>query len=136
VVLRGIAFAWFDSAAPLVAAQALDGVSTGIWDVLMPLILADLVVGSGRYSTSRGVLGTIQGAGGSLSNAAAGTMVMVGGYPAAFAGLAVVALLACGLVLLLPEPEAVRAERLQRLGGGAEPDPPGARQVAESALID
>src|SRR5262249_19207486 len=45
LVLRGAAFAWFDSAAPLVAAQILDGVSTGIWDVLVPLILADFVVG-------------------------------------------------------------------------------------------
>ena len=77
----GRAFAWFDNAPLLVAAQVLDGIATGIWDVLVPLILADLVVGSGRYSMSRGVVGTVQGIGGSLSNVAAGTMVMLAGIP-------------------------------------------------------
>lgn len=122
--LRGIAFAWFDSAPLLIAAQVLDGISTGIWDVLVPLIIADLVVGSGRYSMSRGVLGTVQGVGGSLSNAAAGGMVLLGGYAAAFAGLAVFAGVACALVMLLPEPEAVKAERMKRVRAGAEPDAP------------
>jgi hypothetical protein len=123
LALRGAAFAWFDSAALLVAAQILDGVATGIWDVLIPLMLADFVVGSGRYSMSRGVLGTVQGVGGSLSNAAAGAMVMAGGYTAAFLGLAVFAVLACGLAALLPDPVAVKEKRVQRLRQGADPDP-------------
>ena len=124
LALRGAAFAWFDNAPLIVAAQILDGIATGIWDVLVPLMLADLVIGSGRYSMSRGVVGTVQGVGGSLSNVAAGTMVMLGGYATAFAGLAVVALLACGLATLLPEPEDVKAERVKRVRKGAEPDPP------------
>jgi predicted MFS family arabinose efflux permease len=115
LALRGAAFAWFDSAALLVGSQLLDGIASGIWDVLIPLILADLVVGSGRYSMSRGVLGTVQGVGGSLSNVAAGSMVIIGGYAAAFGGLALFALLACGLALLLPEPEAVKARRTDAL---------------------
>ena len=119
LALRGAAFAWFDSAPLLIAAQILDGVATGIWDVLVPLILADLVVGSGRYSMSRGVVGTVQGVGGSLSNAAAGAVVMLGGYSAAFAVLSVFALLACGLAILLPEPEGIKAERMKRLREGA-----------------
>jgi hypothetical protein len=123
LALRGAAFAWFDSAALLVGSQILDGVASGIWDVLIPLILADLVVGSGRYSMSRGVLGTVQGVGGSLSNVAAGSMVMLGGYAAAFAGLAVFALLACGLSLRLPEPEAVKARRMQQRLNRARPIP-------------
>lgn len=118
LALRGAAFAWFDSAPLLIAAQILDGISAGIWDVLIPLMLADFVVGSGRYSTSRGVVGTVQGVGGSLSNAAAGAMVMAGGYPAAFAGLALCAVLACMLVALLPDPEREKAKRLQ---DGADP---------------
>jgi predicted MFS family arabinose efflux permease len=122
LALRGAAFAWFDSAPLLIGAQILDGVATGIWDVLVPLILADLVAGSGRYSASRGVVSTVQGIGGSLSNAAAGLMVMAGGYPAAFLGLALVALLACGLTLLMPEPEQVKADHLRRLQAGADPD--------------
>jgi MFS family permease len=115
LVLRGITFAVFDNPALLVAAQVLDGVAAGIWDVLVPLMIADLVVGSGRYSMSRGVLGTVQGIGGSLSNVAAGAMVVAFGYSMAFAGLAAVALVACLLLLILPESEDVKAVRLSLL---------------------
>jgi hypothetical protein len=71
---------------------------------------------------SRGVLGTVQGVGGSLSNAAAGAMVMLGGYVAAFAGLAVAAMLAFALVMLMPEPADVKEERMRRLRQGADPE--------------
>ena len=68
----------------------------------------DIVGGSGRYSTSRGVLGTVQGVGGSLSNGAAGILTVAFGYDAAFAVLAAVAVLACGLVFLMPRPEEIK----------------------------
>lgn len=122
LALRGASFAWFDNAALLVSAQVLDGIATGIWDVLIPLILADFVVGSGRYSMSRGVVGTVQGVGGSLSNIAAGALVMAGGYIAAFAALAICAVLACGLAFLLPDPEQVSAKRVQQLRERREPE--------------
>ncbi len=124
LALRGAAFAWFESAPLLLGAQTLDGVATGIWDVLVPLILADIVVGSGRYSTSRGVVSTVQGVGGSLSNAAAGTMVLFGGYAAAFAMLSLFAVLACGLAASLPDPGDVKAERIKRLREDADPNRP------------
>jgi hypothetical protein len=124
LAVRGVTFAWFDNLYLQVGAQVFEGVAMGIWDVLIPLIIADLVVGSGRYSMSRGVLGTVQGVGGSLSNAAAGFMVMLGGYTVAFAGLSLVAMLAVVLVALLPEPAAVKAERLERLREGDELDAP------------
>jgi hypothetical protein len=122
LAVRGVTFAWFDNLYLQVAAQLFEGLAMGIWDVLIPLIIADLVVGSGRYSMSRGVLSTVQGVGGSLSNAAAGFMVMLGGYGVAFAGLSVVATLALALVTLLPDPTAVKAERKQRLRRGVELD--------------
>jgi len=104
LVLRGIVFTLFDSAPILVAAQILDGISAGILDVLIPLVLADIGAGTGRYSMSRGLLSTIQGVGGSLSNVAAGTMVVWGGYGATFASLAIVAALAsCLVVFAIPE---------------------------------
>lgn len=114
LVARGLAFALAEDAWLVVAAQVLDGISTGIWDVLVPLILAEFVVGSGRYSTSRGVVGTVQGAGGSLSNLATGVAVVAFGYAPTFALLAGVALVALALVLRLPEPEAVKARQLAR----------------------
>ena len=124
LAVRGVTFAWFDNLYLQIAGQMFEGVAMGIWDVLIPLIIADLVVGSGRYSMSRGVLGTVQGVGGSLSNAAAGFMVMWGGYTAAFVGLSIAAMLALALVALLPEPAAVKAQRVQRLREGADLDPP------------
>ena len=109
LVLRGIVFASFESAPILVAAQILDGISAGILDVLIPLMLADIVGGTGRYSTSRGLLSTIQGVGGSLSNVAAGAIVAWGGYSAAFATLAIVAgLAACLVFFAVPETAQVR----------------------------
>ena len=74
LVVRGVVFAVSENLVVLVAAQVLDGIAAGIWDALVPLVIADLVVGSGRYSTSRGLLGTVQGIGGSISNGAAGTL--------------------------------------------------------------
>jgi predicted MFS family arabinose efflux permease len=107
LVLRAFVFAAFDSAPILLAGQILDGVSAGIMDVLIPLMLADIVAGTGRYSMSRGLLSTIQGVGGSLSNVAAGTMVVWGGYGAAFAALGIIAGLACCIVVFAM-PETVR----------------------------
>jgi MFS family permease len=123
LALRGATFALFDSAPVLIGTQILEGIAIGVWDVLVPLILADIVVGSGRYSMSRGVVGTVQGIGGSISNVAGGAMVMLGGYSAAFLMLALFALAALGLTALLPEPEAVKAERKERVRHGADPDP-------------
>ena len=104
LVLRATIFALFDSVPILVAAQVLDGISAGILDILIPLVLADLVGSTGRYSMSRGFVGTVQGVGGSLSNVAAGTMVNLAGYSAAFVGLATVAAIACCVVYFaMPE---------------------------------
>jgi MFS family permease len=99
LVARGFIFCQFDSALVLVGAQVLDGISGGILDILVPLMLADIMRGSGRYSVSRGVVGTVQGVGGSLSNVAGGTLVVVGGYNFAFAALALAA--ACALCLVI-----------------------------------
>ena len=109
LTLRAAVFAWFDSAPILVMSQILDGISAGILDVLIPLVLADLMGGTGRYSLSRGIVGTVQGVGGSLSNVAAGTMVVWGGYSATFAVLSLVAALACCVVVLAMPETAKRA---------------------------
>ena len=64
----------------LVAGQLLDGISLGTLDALLALILADIMRGTGRYNAARGVVGTIQGIGGSASNVAAGLLVVGAGY--------------------------------------------------------
>ncbi len=86
---------WFDDPSWLL--QVLDGVGGGLFEALLPLVLADIVGGTGHYSLARGVLGTVQGIGGSSSQAVAGYIVTMAGYNAAFLTLAMVA--TAGLLL-------------------------------------
>jgi len=102
--LRGMLYALWDAPAWMLAIQVLDGVAGGLLDALVPLVLADIMRGTGRYSVSRGFLGTVQGIGGSLSQGAAGFLVVKAGYDTAFLALAGVAVVALVLVLLaMPE---------------------------------
>ena len=97
--LRALLFALTDHPAWVIAGQVLDGVSLGTLDALLALVLADIMRGSGRYNAARGVIGTVQGIGGSTSNLVAGLLVVAAGYPAAFLTLAAVA--AGGTLLVL-----------------------------------
>lgn len=108
--LRVLLFAVTDHPAWIVAGQLLDGISLGTLDALLALILADLMRGTGRYNAARGMVGMVQGIGGSTSNVVAGLLVVGAGYAAAFATLAGVAVAAFLLVLLaLPETRPVAA---------------------------
>ena len=102
--LRGLLCAVLDNPLWLVAAQVLDGIGFGLFDSLIPLLLADILRSTGRYNVSRGVIGTVQGVGGSLSNVVAGAIVVAAGYGIAFLALAAFAFLAFLLVLIaMPE---------------------------------
>jgi MFS family permease len=104
LVARGLLFALSGNAAWLLAVQVLDGVGIGVFDALLPLILADIMRGTGRYNVARGVLGTVQGIGGSLSQGAAGLLVAYAGYETAFFMLAAVAVVPLGIVIAaMPE---------------------------------
>src|SRR5262249_11807234 len=100
----------------LIALQVLDGIAMGAMDTLLPLVLADIMRGTGRYNLSRGFLGTIQGIGGSLSNVVAGSIVVWAGYTPAFQLLALVAAVAF-LVVMIGMPDTSRRR---------EPSPPAA----------
>ena len=102
--IRGVLYTLSDDPIWLVAVQIFDGISMGVFGTLLPLILADVMRGTGRYNVSQGIVGTVQGVGGSLSNVVAGLIVVSQGYNAAFLALAVVATTAFLLVLVaLPE---------------------------------
>ena len=110
--LRALLFALTDHPAWVIAGQVLDGVSLGTLEALLALVLADIMRGSGRYNAARGVIGTVQGIGGSTSNLAAGLLVVGAGYPAAFLALAAVAAGGALLVLrALPETAPARQGR-------------------------
>jgi MFS family permease len=79
-------------------------VGAGIFSVMTPLVLADLMRGTGRYNVSQGAVATTQGIGASLSNMIAGLIVVGAGYSAAFLALAGVALAAFAIfVAAMPE---------------------------------
>jgi MFS family permease len=124
--LRGVLYTVADEPIWLIAVQVLDGISLGTLDALLALVLADVMRGTGRYNLARGAVGTVQGIGGSLSNAAAGLMVMQAGYDAAFAALSAVALLALLLVLIaMPETRSQGPRLAARLAHSNRTDPPG-----------
>ena len=101
-----------DNAVWLVSVQIFDGISAGTLDALIPLVLADVMRGTGRYNVARGVLGTVQGVAGSLSNVVAGLLVVMTSYTATFLVLATMALGACMLLLMaMPETAATRTKQ-------------------------
>jgi len=116
--IRALLYTFSNDAAWLIAVQLLDGVGAGIWGVLTPLIVADLMSGTGRYNLALGVVATTQGIGASLSGLAAGLIVDHFGYDAAFvtsAGIALLALVVLGLAM----PETVEDSEGQRSFGRA-----------------
>ena len=102
--VRAVLYTVSDDPAWLIGIQLFDGVGAGVLGVLMPLVVADLMRGTGHYTLALGVVASAQGVGASLSGLAAGLAVDHLGYGPAFLGLAAAAALAlAALLVLLPE---------------------------------
>jgi MFS family permease len=87
----------------LILAEILDGLSSGLVGVAIPVVVADLTWGSGRTQTALGALNTIQGVGGALSGIFGGALVVCLGWQGAFLGLALPAAAAAMLVFGIRE---------------------------------
>jgi MFS family permease len=102
--MRGALFAVIREPGIVIAVQALDGISAAVLGILVPLVVADIMGGSGRLNLALGTVGTAVGIGAAMSTTLAGyTMDHFGGQ-FTFTLLASVA--ACGLGmawLMLPE---------------------------------
>jgi MFS family permease len=96
---RGLLFALTDEPPWIMGGQILDGLGGGLFDALLPLVLADIMRGTGRYNVSRGFISTVQGLGGSSSQVVAGFLVVQAGYEMAFLGLAAIGVSALVLCL-------------------------------------
>jgi len=92
--IRAFLYMLSDDSAWLVAVQLMDGVGAGIYGALTPLVLADLMRGTGRYNVAQGAVATFQGIGASLSGLVAGEIVDHFGYSAAFVTLGIAAIVA------------------------------------------
>jgi MFS family permease len=70
--LRGLLYTLSDAPAWLIGVQLLDGIGAGVLGVMVPLVVADLTRGTGRYNLSLGGVAMVCGVGAALSNAVAG----------------------------------------------------------------
>jgi MFS family permease len=95
--IRGFLYTLSDDRFWLVGVQLLDGVGAGIYGAIFPIVVADLMRGTGRFNVAQGAVITAQGIGAALSTTLAGAVVVYAGYSAAFLTLAAVA--AGGLLL-------------------------------------
>jgi len=102
--VRAVLFTLSHDSGWLIAVQLLDGVGAGIYSVLTPLVVADVMRGTGRYNLAQGAVATMTGIGASLSGLAAGVIVDALGFDAAFLALGVVAA-AAALVFAMAMPE-------------------------------
>ncbi len=123
--LRAVLYTFSNASAWLIGVQLLDGVGAGIFGAITPLVLADLMRGTGRYNIAQGVVATAQGIGASLSGLAAGVIVDHFGYPAAFLTSATVAAIAF-VALATAMPETARSANGSSV---AEPGPAGVAAV-------
>jgi MFS family permease len=102
--IRALLYTFSDDAFWLIGVQLLDGIGAGIFGAITPLVIADLMRGTGRYNLAQGAVATVQGIGASLSGLAAGVIVDNFGYSAAFLAFGVAASVAvAALVMAMPE---------------------------------
>jgi MFS family permease len=82
--IRALLYTFSNNAFWLIGVQLLDGIGAGIFGAITPLVVADLMRGTGHYNLAQGAVATARGIGASLSGLAAGIIVGHFGYSSAF----------------------------------------------------
>ena len=102
--IRAVLYTLSNDSFWLVGVQLLDGVGAGIFGALAPLVIADVMRGTGRFNLAQGLVATVQGVGASSSGLVAGEIVDRAGYSAAFLALGAAAAVAVSVfALAMPE---------------------------------
>jgi MFS family permease len=102
--IRAVLYTLSDNSFWLIGVQVLDGVGAGIFGALTPLVIADIMRGTGRYNLAQGAVATMQGIGASLSGLVAGVIVDRFGYSVTFLSLGGAAFMAFAVFALkMPE---------------------------------
>lgn len=113
--VRAVLYTFSDQPAWLIGVQLLDGIGAGIFGAITPLVIADLMRGTGRFNVAQGAVATVQGIGASLSGLAAGIIVDRFGYTAAFLGAGAAAAVAgVALIVAMPETAPPRSTEVPR----------------------
>lgn len=97
LIIRGGVAAHFDSMWAMIVVQVLDGVGAGVSGVILPVVVAFILRGSGHINAGFAFALTCGGLGGALSNGVGGYFAQYYGYFSAYLFLGSVAL--CGLIL-------------------------------------
>ena len=97
LIIRGGVAAHFDSIAAMIVVQILDGVGAGVSGVVLPVVVALILRGSGHINAGLAFALTCGGLGGALSNGVGGYFAQYYGYFSAYLFLGGIAL--CGLIL-------------------------------------
>jgi predicted MFS family arabinose efflux permease len=82
--IRAALYPLSDNTFWLIGVQLLDGVGAGIYQALTPLIISDMMRGTGRFNLAQGAVATTMGIGASVSGLAAGLAVDHFGYSVSF----------------------------------------------------
>jgi MFS family permease len=115
VPLRAVLFAVLPGAVPLIALQALDGVSAAVFGLMLPLIAADVTKRTGYLNLAIGSLGLAAGLGATFSTVVAGAVAERVGAPMTFLMLAAVAASAVLLLAVaMPETRPARGRAAEK----------------------
>jgi MFS family permease len=107
LAIRGLLFATITDPYLLVAVQVFDGITAAALGVMVPLMVADITRGTGRFNLAQGIVGTAVGIGASISPTLAGYLTDHFGGSVAFLALAMIAATAFASVwALMPETRA------------------------------
>lgn len=108
--IRGLLFAATTLPIPVLAIQALNGIASAAFLIMVPLVTSDIAGKSGHFNLALGFVGFAIGIGGTFSTTLAGWVADSRGESAAFVVLAAVGLLATLLVwLAMPETRPAKA---------------------------
>jgi predicted MFS family arabinose efflux permease len=107
--IRAVLFATVTDPFFIALVQVLDGLTAAVLGVMVPLIIADLTRGTGRFNLAQGIVGTMTGIGAAASTSIGGYLTDHFGSQAAFLGLGTIAAAALTAALIfMPETRSSR----------------------------
>ena len=79
--IRAVLYTFSDDSDWLIGVQLLDGVGAGVFGALSPLVVADLMRGTGRYNLALGAIATVHGIGASVSGLSRARLSIISATP-------------------------------------------------------
>jgi hypothetical protein len=118
---------------PTFQTVSVGNLGTGLFTALTPLLLADLMHGTGRYNLAQGAVATLRAVGVTTSGLAGEFVISRMGYQAMFAACGIVGLAALGLLWwAMPETSQIGRPDQSPPGDGQDPrNPARAADVAK-----